>query len=406
MWPEVLPGDRAVLFTVIARGTAKLAALDRRSGAVRRFQQVGSYPRYVSAGFLVLNDLSGIVSALPFDARRVVVTGAPMQLADMQSNTPFGDFNLGVSRTGDFAYQTATTAGSRLVLVDRMGTSRDVGTDTGYYYAPRFSPDGNRVAISRSTGFASANADVWVVDLTQHTRTRLTFDTTADYPVWTPDGRRIAYGRGVLSGIRISIVPADGSGPPESLVTAAGQWWPTGFEPDGRDLVYHGLRPGSKAEIWRVALADRVPHQVLSGDFHNYDPSLSPDGHWMAYQSNESGRMEVYVRPFPGPGGRWQVSLSGGTEPVWSPAGGEIFYRSGDDMMAAAVQVRAGFAVGGRTRLFNGNYAATQNSVTNYDVSRDGKTFVMLQRVQGIEQSVFVTLNWFDQLRQRSAAGR
>jgi serine/threonine-protein kinase len=404
MWPEILPGDRTVLFAVLGRGTVKLAALDRRTASVTRMQQTGSYPRYVTAGFLVINDPTGSVSAVPFDARLVAVTGPAMPLADMQSGNAIGDQNLGVSRSGDFAYQTATSAGNRLVLVDRSGAAREAGADTGYYYGPRLSPDGKRVAVTRQAGFASPNTDVWIVDLIRHTRTRLTFDTAASWPVWTPDGRRVAYARAVSAGgTHVYWAPADGSGAAESLVTAAGQWFPAVFEPSGRGLVYHGLGPQqAKGAIWQVGLADRAPHQVLATAFHNYDPSLSPDGRWMAYHSDESGRFEVYVRPFPGPGGRWQVSLNGGTEPVWSPTGREIFYRSGDAVMAATVRTQGAFEVGSSTRLFDGLYAAAQNQVTDYDVSRDGRTFVMLQRVQGAEQSVFVTLNWFDQVRARA----
>jgi serine/threonine-protein kinase len=120
----------------------------------------------------------------------------------------------------------------------------------------------------------------------------------------------------------------------------------------------------------------------------------------MAYISDESGRFEVYVRPYPGPGGRWQVSLDGGTEPVWSPTGREIFYRNGDQMMAATVTTTGAFEVGARTQLFEGSYHVTNQQITGYDVSRDGRTFVMLQTVQGTSQTVFVTLNWFDQLRR------
>jgi serine/threonine-protein kinase len=121
----------------------------------------------------------------------------------------------------------------------------------------------------------------------------------------------------------------------------------------------------------------------------------------MAYVSDESGRFEVYVRPFPGPGGRWQVSLDLGTEPVWSPTGREIFYRSGDKMMAASVRTQGGFEVGARAELFEGAFDPGPNTLTNYDVTRDGQTFVMLQQVAGSTQSVYVTLNWFEARRLR-----
>ena len=408
LWPDVVTDGHAVLFTVVGRGSLRLAALVRRTGEVRRFQQTGGYPRYVSAGFVVLSDPSGIVSAVPFDARKLAVTGPAVPLADRLSTSANGDLNLGVSRTGDFAYQSSVSAGSRLVFVDRGGAVRDAGSDTGLYYGPRLSPDGKRVAMTRRVDENSTTSDVWVMDVAQRTRTRLTFDTTATFPVWSPDGRRIAYARLVNSSTtHVYWVAADGSGAPESLVTVAGQWYPAAFEPEGRALVYHGVRPQqAKAEIWQLGLggARGTPHQILAAGFHNYDPSLSPDGRWMAYMSDESGRNEVYVRPFPGPGGRWQVSLDGGTEPVWSPTGREIFYRSGDRMMAAAVRTQGGFEVGGRTQLFDGAFDQTPRVLTNYDVTRDGQSFVMLQQIQGTAQSVYVTLNWFGLVRGHGAS--
>jgi Tol biopolymer transport system component len=353
----------------------------------------------VTGGYVVLSDPSGIVSAVPFDVKRLEVTGAAVPFADKLQTSIDGDRNLGVSASGDVAYQLATTGGRRLVLVGRGGAARDVQSDTGLYFAPRLSPDGKRVAVGRWTDINFSAKDVWVLDLVQHTRTRLTFDTTAAWPAWSRDGRRVAYQRGSA----IYWVPADGSGAPDSLVTLPGQWFPAAFEPSGRGLVFHGIAAQqAKGEIGRLSIVPREATQkVLASTFHNYDPSLSPDGRWMAYMSDESGRFEIYVRPYPGHGGRWQVSLDGGTEPVWSPTGTEIFYRNGDRMMTAAVRTVGAFEVGARALLFEGAYHTLGTQVTNYDISRDGRTFVMLQPVQGTAQTVFVTLNWFEQLRRR-----
>ena len=398
-WPDALPGGRELVFTSVRQNTVRLAVLTLKTGKIKRLAQAGGYPRFVTAGYVVLSDPSGIVSAVPFDPGRLDVTGAAVPFADKLQTGIDGDRNLGVSASGDVAYQLATTGGRRLVLVDRGGAARDVQSDTGLYFAPRISPDGKRVAVGRWTDINFSAKDVWVLDLAQHTRTRLTFDTTAAWPAWSRDGRRVAYQRGSA----IFWVPADGSGAPDSLVTLPGQWFPGLFEPGGRGLVYHGIAlQQAKAEIGRVGIVPpEAAHRVLGNTFHNYDPSLSPDGRWMAYMSDESGRFEVYVRPYPGPGGRWQVSLDGGTEPVWSPTGREIFYRNGDRMMAATVRTVGAFEVGTRTMLFEGAYHTLPTQITNYDVTRDGRTFVMLQPVQGTAQTVFVTLNWFDQMRRR-----
>jgi eukaryotic-like serine/threonine-protein kinase len=397
-WPEILPGNRVVLFTMFGKGELQVAALTRRDGAVKRLGIPGGYPRYVRQGFLVVADAKGVISAVPFDAGKLKARGAAVPITDLGAS-PDGDQNLGVSRSGQFAYQAFPVAGSRLMLVDRNGTARDAGSDTGFYNAPRLSPDGRRVVMARYTDINFTSEDIWVLDLKQHTRTRLTFDTTASWPVWSPDGRRIAYGRALNdSTTNIFWLPADGSGTRERLLEAPGRWWPFGFDPGGHHLIYHGLaRAGASAEIRALEVGSEKPSSVLlASKFHNYDPSLSPDGRWMAYMSDESGRFEVYVRPYPGPGGRWQVSLEGGTEPRWSGTGREIFYRNGEQMMAAVVTTQPGFEVGARTPLFSGAYTQLQGLVTNYDVTRDGQTFLMLQSVQGAEQSLEVTLNWFE----------
>ena len=407
-FPEVLPDGRTVLFGVMASGSLNLAALTRRTGSVKRFQQPGGYPRYIDAGFVVLSNVSGSLTAVRFDARRLEIRGAAISLAAQLTSSPDGDVNLGVSRTGDLAFQASTTAGSQLLLVGRDGATRAFGQETGYYHHPRLSPDGKRVAISQSAEFGFNSADVWVFDLAQRTRTRITFDTTDHSPLWTPDGGRIAYTRapqGIYGQVgNIYWVPADGSAKPDSLLVQRGIWTPSSFEPDGRGLAYQGQNSTtSKFEIWRLSLgANTPPVQLLASNFDNTNPSVSPDGHWFAYASNESGRNEVYVRPYPGSGGRWQVSLDGGTEPLWSPAGGEIFYRNGDRMMAASVRTTGGFEVGDRKQLFTGEYAVSPFRARDYDVSRDGQTFFLLQPIVGAAQAIVVTLNLFENL----ASGR
>jgi serine/threonine-protein kinase len=405
LWPEALPDGRAVLLSAYGHGSLKLAVLVRTSGQVKRLAQVGGYPRYINGGFVVLSDPSGLVTAVPFDAKRLEVTGAALPVTDKLFTSANGDRNMGISASGDMAFQSSVTSGNWLLLVDRSGVARPAGSDSGYYYNGRISPDGKRVTVSRFTDANLGSVDIWILDLKQRVRTRLTFDTTADYAVWSPDGRRIAYQRspGGFGAFATSIywVLADGSSPPESLVTTAGRWFPATFEPGGKALLYYGrTQEQTKSAIWRVATSgDRTPQQVLASGFNNFSPALSPDGKWMAYVSDESGRPEVYVRPYPGPGGRWQVSLNGGVEPVWSPNGREIFYRITDRMMAAAVRTQGGFEVGNRTELFSGGYNQFAG-MRDYDVTPDGQNFTLFQQVQGAAQTVYVTLNWFDQLRR------
>ncbi len=403
-FPEVLPDGKAVLFGIVGVGTLKLAALTRRTGAIKRFTQQGGYPRYVAGGFVVLVDPAGIVTAVRFDAAKLEVTGAAGTLTDGMSANTDGDVNFGVSRAGDFAFQATPNQGSRIVFVDRNGGVRESGADSGFFFVPRFSPDGKRVALARATDINVVKADVWVFDLQQHSLTRVTFDTVNSYPVWSPDSRHIAYGHffkglGVLTDT-VFWTQADGSGTPELLLGKPGVWIPGEFERDGGGLVTTGFAAGgSKAEIWRSPIGhDSASTQLVASAFNNFGPTLSPDGHWFAYTSVESGRPEIYVRPYPGPGGRWQVSLDGGNQPVWSGTGREIFYRNGDKMMAATVRTQGTFEVGERTQLFTGAFNQGFAARNGYDVSPDGQTFLMLQPIVGTAQDLVVTLNWFDNL--------
>ena len=407
-FPEALPGGKDVLVGVVGHGNLQLAVLNRKTGHVKRLTQLGGYPRYVAGGFVVLSHPSGNLVEVPFDSRRLEVTGPARTIADQLAAAGDGDLNFGVSRSGDLAYQASPSAGVRLVQVDRSGVARDLGVDSAYYYNPRIAPDGRHVAVIRSAVARFSPRDIWVLDLVQHTQSRVTFDTTAAYPVWASDSRRIAYTRffqtspGQFDG-RLYLVPADGSGAPQELVSRPGFWRAAGFEPGGRGLIYAGTgKNQKKMEIWRVSLdSGATPQRVLGSDFDNGGPSLSPDGRWLAYVNDESGRNEVYVRFYAGPGGRWQVSLDGGAEPIWSPAGNEIFYRTGDDMMAAAVRTAPSFEVTGRRKLFTQEFEGGVFLDQNYSVSRDGRNLFMLRRVTGSRQAISVTLNWFDQLRAR-----
>src|SRR5207237_701341 len=201
---------------------------------------------------------------------------------------------------------------AELVMVDRAGGARVLPGEPQGYAAPRLSPDGRRIAVEVDEPDL-VNADVWLYDIARHSRTRLTFDQAARRPIWTPDGRHIIYSRGQIGDADLYWIPADGTAPAESLLVAPADQWAGDVPPDGRTLL---LRSGCGGPLRSIAAAvlrggARTPESFLADQFDNHSPSLSPDGHWVAYASNESGRLEVYVRPFPGPGGRWQVSLEG-----------------------------------------------------------------------------------------------
>jgi serine/threonine-protein kinase len=409
MFPEYLPDGRALLFYGRA-AEDHLLVLDLRSGVVKRFEQTGVNPHYVSSGHVVLATRTGTLIAVPFDASRLEVTGSPIPVAEAVVVGGSGAAKLGMSRDGAFAFQVGQAGIADLVLVDRSGGVHPLPAEPQAYVAPRLSPNGRLIAVE-VTETGSPSTDIWIYDIGQRTRTRLTFDQTGHRPIWTPDGRRVVYSRGPNGNADLAWIPSDGSGPAESLLVAPDDQWAGAFSRDGSMLAFRSGAGGSTKRSLHYLPLDsaRRPQPILANQFDNHSPSLSPDARWVAYVSDESGRPEVYVRPFPGPGGRWQVSLQGGNEPRWSPTGREIFYRSGNRMMTATVTMRPVFAVGERQQLFDANYGSLTIH-TNYDVTPDGRSFLMTRPLRET-QGFVVVLNWFTNLRRSvdaapAAAGR
>src|SRR5256884_120339 len=225
-------------------------------------------------------------------------------------------------------------------------------------------------------------------------------------PGWGPNrgAGRIGYSRGQFGRGDLYWIPADGSGPAELLLVAPEDQWAGDVTPDGRTLLFRSGGGGPVRSIHTLSLqGPRTAQPFLANQFDNHSPSLSPDGHWVASVSNESGRLEVYVRPFPGSGGRWQVSLDGGSEPVWAANGHELFYRNGTKMMVAAIALHPTFTVGARRELFEANYVSDPVH-RSYDVTRDGRGFVLVRSPKTSGEFIIV-LNWFDQLREQTRRG-
>ena len=248
---------------------------------------------------------------------------------------------------------------------------------------------------------------IWLYDLARDTLTRFTFEgNTNQSPVWTPDGKRIVFfSNRDASALNLYWQLADGSGGLERLTNNAYTQVAKSFSPDGQLLAFHENNPQTQKDIWVMRMSDRKTQPFLRTQFIEGAPTFSPDGHWLAYVSNESGRPEIYVQPYPGPGGKWQISTEGGTEPAWNRNGRELFYRSGNKMMALEVATQPSFSAGKPRLLFEGQYFTSNWPLagTAYDVSADGQRFLM---VKATEQATSVTqinvvLNWFEELKQK-----
>ncbi|MGH9363952.1 MAG: protein kinase domain-containing protein [Thermoanaerobaculia bacterium] len=397
--PEVLPGAKAVLFNAGARTNwtrGSVVAMVLATGRRRTLLEGAIHPRYVSSGQLVFIR-NGEPAAVPFDPDSLQVEGPPVPLPERVLQEHYGGFSeLAVSLSGSLAYVPAEGSTERtLVWVDRQGAVRLLPAPARPYNWLRVSPDGTRVAVSIS-------ADIWVYDTGRDTLSRLTFDGTNDWPIWSPDGKRLVFASIRGGPFNMYAKSADGSGAEERLLSSPQPQIPGSFSPDGRTLAFIELDPAAREDLWLLPLdGDRKPRPFLQTPFAEGAPALSPDGRWMAYESDESGRYEVYVRPYPGPGGKWQISSGGGRYPVWGKDARELTYWNGSKLMAAPIETKTGFSAGKPALLFEGAYAGS-------DVSPDGQRFLMIKEPENRSTAtrINVVLGWFDDLRRRFAEGK
>jgi Tol biopolymer transport system component len=275
--------------------------------------------------------------------------------------------------------------------------------EPGTYSTPRYSPDGQRVAVAV---FGSSGSDIWIYDIPRNTFTRLTSDTRSIRPEWSADGRWVIYISSSDAKAAIRRQPADGSGPSELLYQPEQEPYEALVSPDNQWLVYR-TAPGAKypRDILAVRLAgDRTVTPMVTGPSTESLPRLSPDGKWLAYQSNESGRFDIYVRPFPGSGARVQVSDLGGTEPIWGRDGRSLYYRGPlGEVVHVDVTTGASFSIGMRKTVLTGEYL-TDSSHPNWDVAPDGR-FLLLKRAGGESQAIVVH-NWGRELREKTGTRR
>ncbi len=409
-WPEFLPGDKAVLFAAATTGgnwtNAQVAVQSLGAGERQNLIQGGMYPRYAPSGHLIYAQ-GGSLMAVPFDSNRRMVTGAAVPVAEgiLQSQST-GAAQYSLSATGSLVYVPGGVQATqlRLVWVSRNGAERPLAAPVHLYRNPRLSPDGRRVAV----GIEEQEEQVWLYDLSQETLTRLTFEGNENiYPVWTPDGKRIAFKSNKEGPGNLFWQLADGSGGLERLTTSAYPNFPSSWSPDGQLLAFIKVNPTTGSDLWVLRMSDRKAQPFLRTPFNEAVPRFSPDGRWLAYISDESGRYEIYVQPYPGPGGKWQISTEGGTEPVWNPNGRELFYRSGDKMMAVDIATQPSFTFGKPRMLFEGQYQLSRVPAVNYDVSPDGQRFLMIkasEQAQAAVTQINVVLNWFEELKRRVPA--
>jgi Tol biopolymer transport system component len=411
-WPQILPGGKAVLFTANATQVvfdgANIEVMSLADHRMKTLVRGGTYGRYLPSGHLIYVN-RGTLFAVPFDVDRLEVQGTPVPVLDQIGYSGAnGSAQFDFSQTGTLIYRNGGAGGGLLTAqwLDATGKTQPLLAKPDAYLRPSLSPDGNRLAISTT--------DIWVYDWQRDTMTRLTFgSTTSIDPLWNPDGRYILYeASGGMFWTR-----SDGSGKPQPLTQSKNTQFPWSFTPDGKRLAFQEQSPETQYDIWTVAvesdgaaLRAGKPEPFLQTPADERHPSFSPDGRWMAYDSNESGSFQVYVRAFPEKGGKWQISNSGGVYPIWSRNGRELFFRTeANQIMVAGYTVKGDSFVADKPRVWSEKKIADLGLLPNYDLAPDGKRIVALMPAETAEgqkaQSHVIFLeNFFDEVRRRTAA--
>jgi serine/threonine-protein kinase len=408
-WPQVLEGSKAVIFSAYNSMSgldgASIEVISMETRQRKTLVRGATWGRYLPSGHLVYIS-KGTLFAVPFDERRLEVKGTPTAVLDeVAYSEAYGSAQIDFSRTGMLVYRESRTGAGLVTMqgVDESGSTSPVLPVPGNYLSPAMSADGNRLAFTLS-------GDIWVYDLKHPQMVRLTVGGGYGNPVWTADSQRLVF----RAAGGIFWIDAAGTGRPEPLLQSNNPQLPWSFTPDGKRLAFIEIEPVTGADIWTVnvqtgAFGLRVgkPEEFLKTPFQERSPMFSPDGRWLAYMSNESGRYEVYVEAFPHKGSKRQVSTDGGTLPAWSPQGDELYFLTlgiGRQLMAASYRVNGDLFLPGTPHVFSKNIAVF-GTTRSYDPAPDGKHIVALTSADSAAASqdrVVFLLNFFDELRRRA----
>jgi serine/threonine-protein kinase len=413
-YPSALPGNRGVLYTVAKSESesyddAHVAVFSPRTGQKKVLVEGGTHPRFSPSGHLVYAR-EGKLLAVGFDPDRLEVTGQPTTVVDgvlMSRNT--GVANFDISASGDLVYAAGICEGGARTLfwVDRSGHAEKLPLPARSYLHPRISPDGHKLAIE----IEGANHDCYVYDFGSGVLSNITTDGVSHWPLWSADGQTIGYRSGAMGHFRLWQVPADRSRPPAQVNATGFSQNAESYSPDGHAIAYTATEPDSPAKVIILPLQGGNLQPLDDSKYAQGSPKFSPDGRWLAYCSIESGKPQVYVQAFPGPGAKTQVSNDGGTDPVWKRDGSELFFRNVESMMAVPISRGSGFSNGRPHELWKGHFSHGMSascgppgfSSSNYDVTPDGERFLMIKdeaQDSTTSNQIVVVLGWADELHR------
>lgn len=410
MWPEPLPGGEALLFVSVAMESegpvGRVEAYRIREGERRLLLEGSRFAHYLPTGHLIYTDREALM-AVPFDPVELRTSGPPVvALSDVRIDPTSGCPQLTFSRDGTLVYVSrgpSTSLPHRLVWVDRQGAESPLDQPPRAFGLSRVSPDGFRITTQLED---AGNTDIHVLDLARGSLSRITFDPAGDsHPVWSRDGSSIYFSSTRTEAPGIYRKRADGKGAAELVAGGPGLRFPGGLSPDGSLLLLGEVHPKTSLDIGLADLRGTDEIRPLLNQPHlEAGPSLSPDGKWIAYQSDASGRSEIYVQDFPDLDGKWQVSTEGGMGPVWSPGGGELFFSRGGALWSVAIlETEPTFITGSPGFVFEGPYLLSSHLGREYDISPGGERFLVLRSLERTREnpdrdSMIVVENWFEEL--------
>lgn len=415
-WPQILPDGEWVLYTIGDDGNpnfytnAELAIQSLRTGERHILNVRGEMARYVEPGYLIVGR-GGALMAAPFSLKEFRTT-KPLQtiLEDVAGDLGSGISYFDLSRAGTLVYiPGARNADLELVWVYPEGKVVPLPLPHNAYSIPRLSPDGTRLAVTIGRVYGADN-DIWIYDLKTSVFSRFTFGQSMWNPVWSRDSRRLYYNSGLPGKQGILVKPADGSRNEEVVFSTTGPYYLISASPGDRELVLDLVGGVGDGEIFVFDLQKKTqPRNLFNSASYEFSGMISPDGRFFAYSGNESGRLEVYIRSYPDLVGKWQISTNGGSAPTWSADGRFLYYISNKaKMMMVSVQTEAAFAFGHTQELFDvSQMFLPNNPMPNYDVSADGKRFIMVRNpgYSSATTKFNVILNWTTELQERFASG-
>ena len=400
--PELLPGGEAVLFMlgtvdILSYEEASIAVLNLETREYWTILEGGMNPRFSSTGHVVYAR-DGELLAVAFDTEALEVRGSPIPVVPRVATSPgSGHAEFALSGNGSLIYQPGDSWGddNRVVWVDRQGRTEPlIEARRAYSQAPRLSPDGRSLAV----WIDGANNSVWVYDIARGTLGRLSSAFANNSPAWTPDSERIAFRSDRGGPMNLYLQAIAGTGQAERLADSGHSQTPGSWSPDGRLLAFHETHSDTGFDLWILDSAEgRVTEPYLETQFDEREPNFSPDGKWITYQSDATGRDEIYIGPFPASTRRWQVSTDGGTAPRWRADGRELFYRNGAKLMAVDVRSGTDLVLGKPIELFE----TPEGILSGYDVAPGGQRFAMIDaRTDPFPPHLNLVLHWDEELKR------